>query len=96
LDTTHNHFAALSADEQNWVKSIKPFLGGKKVVFRFKPYVEVFHLSKLLVPGVQLQIQMYLSGREIWSQNHGSARHIKDITTDYLKITLFFNQNKAC
>ena len=47
LDTTHDHFAALSTDEQNWVKSIKPFVGSKKVVFRFKPYIEVFRLSKL-------------------------------------------------
>ena len=87
LDTTHDHFAALSADEQNWVKSIKPFVGGKKVVFRFKPYLEVFHLSKLLVPGVQTQIQMYLNSREIWSQKHGGARYVKDITAEDLKIT---------
>ena len=81
-------FKALSQDEQNWVKSVKPFNGGAKMVFRFKPYLEVFQLSKLLVPGVQMQIQMYLNSHEIWCQKHGGGRHIKDITADNLKITL--------
>ena len=61
-------------------------------MFRFKPYLEVFQLSKLLVPGVQMQIQMYLNSREVWSQKHGGGRHTKDITADDLKITLFLNQ----
>ena len=95
LNTAHDEFKALSADEQNWIKSIKPFNGGAKVVFRFKPYLEVFQLSKLLVPGVQMQIQMYLNSREIWSQKHGGGRHIKNITADDLKITLFLNQVKV-
>ena len=64
-------------------------------MFRFKPCLEVFQLSKLLVPVMQMQIQMYLNSCEIWSQNHGRTRHIKDITADYLKITLFLNQNKV-
>ena len=34
----------------------------KQVVLRLKPYLEVFHLSKLPVQGVQIQIQMYLEG----------------------------------
>ena len=55
LGVTHDDHQALSEDEQNWVKSIKPLTGGKKVVFRFKPYLEVFHRSKPLVSGVQLQ-----------------------------------------
>ena len=55
----------------------------------------MFQLSKLLVPGVQMQIQMYLNSREIWSQKHGGGRHIKDITADNLKIILFLNQNKV-
>ena len=58
-------------------------------------YLKVSQLSKLLVPGVQMQIQMYLNSREIWSQKHGEGRHIKDITADNLKITLFLNQNKV-
>lgn len=64
-------------------------------MFRFKPYLEVFQLSKLLVPGVQMQIQMYLNSREVWSQKHGGGRHTEDITADDLKITLFLNQVKV-
>ena len=37
MDVTHADHKALSEDEQNWIKSIKPLNGGKKVVFRFKP-----------------------------------------------------------
>ena len=95
LNVGHDDHKALSEDEQNWVKSIKPFNGGKKVVFRFKPYLEVFQLSKLLVPGVQIQIQMYLNSREIWNQKHGGARHIRDITSDDLKMTFFLNQKEV-
>ena len=66
LDTTHARFAALSLDTQQLIRDMKEklaqFAGGRKVVLRFKPYLEVFHLSKLLVPGIQLQIQMYLIG----------------------------------
>ena len=65
------------------------------MVCRFKPFLEVFQLSKLLVPRVQLQIQLYLNSREIWSQKHGGAKHIRDITTDDLKMTLFLNQKKV-
>ena len=65
------------------------------MVFQFKPYLEVFKLSKLLVPGVQLQIQLYLNSLEIWSQKHGGARHIRDISTNDLKMTLFLNQKKV-
>ena len=43
LNPAHDDFKALSQDEQYWVKSIKPFNGGAKVVFRFKPYLEVFN-----------------------------------------------------
>ena len=95
LNVGHDDHKALSEDERNWVKSIKPFNGGKKVVLRFKPYLEVFQLSKLLVPGVQIQIQMYLNSREIWSKKHGGARHIRDITADDLKMTFFLNQKKV-
>ena len=42
-----------------------------------------------------MQIQMYLNSLEIWSQKHGGGRHIKNITADDLKITLFLNQVKV-
>ena len=38
------------------VRSRIQFVGGGRVVMRFRHYLEVFHLSKLLIPGVQIQI----------------------------------------
>jgi len=61
LDTTHADYGALPQDLKNMVQSRIQFFGGKRVTFRFKPYLEVFHLRKLLVPGVQIQIDMYFN-----------------------------------
>lgn len=95
LNVGHEDNGGLPADEQAWVLSRAKFLDGNRVILRFKPYLEVFNLSKLLVPGVQIQIQMYLNSHEIWSQTHGGARHIRDITADDLKVTLFLCQKKV-
>ena len=63
------------------------------VILRFKPYLEVFSLSKLLVPGVQIQIQMYLNSHKTWS------RHMEELDTFetlpltiYLKVTFFVSK----
>ena len=56
LDPTDGDYAALPQDLKNLVQSRIQFLDGTRVALRFKPYLEVFHLSKLLVPGVQIQI----------------------------------------
>ena len=93
LDTTHDDYEALPEDERNWIKARTKFLDGNRIILRFKPYLEVFHLNKLLVvPGVQIQIQMYLNSHDIWSQTHGGARHIRDLTAEDLKVTLFLCQ----
>ena len=86
---------ALPEDEQAWVLSRAKFLDGNRVILRYKPYVEVLNLSKLLIPGVQIQIQMYLNSHKIWSQTHGGARHVRDITAEDLKVTLFLCQKKV-
>ena len=95
LNLTHDDHKALPVDEQAWVGARVKFLDGNRVILRFKPYLEVFNLSKLLVPGVQMQIQMYLNSHEIWSQTHARARHVRDITADDLKVTLFLCQKKV-
>ena len=71
----------------------------KKIVPSFitvkRSYLEVFHLSKLLVPGVQIQIQMYLNPPEVWSMKHGGGRTIRNLTSDDISIKLFLNQKKV-
>ena len=61
----HEAFQALSSNQQASGQLMKAEQGnytdGKRHVLRFTPHVEVFHLNKLLVPGVQIGIQMYFN-----------------------------------
>lgn len=95
LNPDHADFMALPADEQAWVKSRTKFLNGNRVVMKFKPYLEVFHLSKLLVPGVQIQIQMHLNSPTIWGMKHGGDRELKALTAEDISVKLFLNQKKV-
>jgi len=61
LDPAHNDYKALPKDLKNLVLGRLQFLGGKRVVWRFKLYLELFQLSKLLVPGIHIQIEMYFN-----------------------------------
>ena len=95
LDTGHNDFKALPLSEQLWIKNRTKFHSSQKVILRMKPYLEVFHLNKLLVPGVQIQIQLYLNPAKVWSMKHGGGRTIRNLTSDDISITLFLNQKKV-
>lgn len=66
-DTTHDDFAALPDDKKRMILARVKFLGGNRVVLRFTPALEVFRLPRLLVPNVQLQIQLYLNNPRMWS-----------------------------
>ena len=63
----HNDFGALSDEKKAMVKPRTQFLGGRRVTLRFRPYLEVFHISKLLVPDVQIQIDMYFNSPDMWT-----------------------------
>ena len=62
---------------------------------KFKPYLEVFHLSKLLVPGVQIQIQMNLNSAAMWGMKHGGDRELRALTAEDISVKLFLNQKKV-
>jgi hypothetical protein len=94
LNPAHADHAALPADEKEWIKSRVKFLGGNRVVLKFKPYLEVFHLSKLLVPDVEIQIEMHLNSSDVWSMKHGGAREIRNLTQDDISVRLFLNQKQ--
>lgn len=66
-DTTHDDFAALPDDKKRMVLARVKFLGGNRVLLRFTPALEIFRLPRLLVPQVQLQIQLYLNNPRMWS-----------------------------
>ena len=79
FNTGHNDYKALPEGRKNMVQSRLQFLDGKKVTLRFKPFLEVFHLSKPLVPGVQLQMEMYFNDPALWT--------IRWTGTDTLRLT---------
>ena len=62
---TQNHKDALAAQTVELVH----YAGGKRRMLRFKPLLEVFHLSKVLVPGVQINIQMYMNPPSIFTDS---------------------------
>jgi len=91
LDTTHADYAALPQDLKNLVQGRLQFLDGKRVTLRFKPYLEVFHLSKLLVPGVQIQIEMYFNSPAMWTVRWDGARTLR-LTEADVNVRLYLSQ----
>jgi len=67
------------------------YLGGKKVTLRFKPFLEVFYLSKLLIPGMQIQVQMYFNNHFIWSVVYAGANTLR-LTEADVNVRLFLAQ----
>ena len=93
FDTTtpHAHYTALSDERKTLVRSRLQFLDGNRVAMRFRPYLEVFHLSKLLVPGVQIQIDMYFNNPDLWSIRWAGADALR-LTQADVDVRLFLAQ----
>ena len=91
MDPTKNDHKALKEDFRTAILNRQQFFSGKKVTMRFKPFLEVFHLNKLLVPGVQIQINMYFNSADIWGMVYGGARTFR-LTEDDVKVTLYLAQ----
>ena len=73
INLAHASFKALSDDYKNAIYLRNHFVGGKKVTLRFKPFLEVFNLSKLLVPGVQIQMELYFNDPSVWGMRWDGA-----------------------
>ena len=61
MDPTNADYKAVSDKYKYVVDTLKDELGkydSKTRVFCMVPHIEVFHLNKLLVPNVQIRIQM--------------------------------------
>ena len=91
LNPAHDDYKAMSADRKNLVQSRVQFLGGKKVALRFKPFLEVFHLSKHLVPGVQIQIEMYFNPPAVWTMRWHGANTLR-LTEADVGVRFYLNQ----
>ena len=94
FNTNHNDYKALPEGRKNMVQSRLQFLDGKKVTLRFKPFLEVFHLSKLLVPGVQIQMEMYFNDPDMWTIRWTGADSLR-LTEAEVNVRFFLCQVKV-
>ena len=73
----HNDWQALSQNHKDALATQKAKLDhyaeGKRRFLRFKPLLEAFQLSKVLVPGVQINIQFYMDPPSIFLDGVGLA-----------------------
>ena len=55
------------------------------------PHIEVFHLNKLLVPNVQIGIQMYFNPPALWTLRYDGAVNYRLDAAD-IKVKLYLCQ----
>ena len=55
------------------------------------PHIEVFHLNKLLIPQVQIGIQMYFNPPELWSMRYHGAVAFR-LNQEDIKVKLYLCQ----
>ena len=91
LEIGHADYLPLPEDTKIAIQNRVQYLDGKRVTLRFKPFLEVFHLSKLLIPGVQIQMQMYFNNPSLWSVVYGGARSLR-LTEADVNVRLFLAQ----
>jgi len=91
VEIGHADYLPLPEDTKIAIQNRVKYLDGKRVTLRFKPFLEVFHLSKLLIPGVQLQMQMYFNNPSLWSVVYGGARSLR-LTEADVNVRLFLAQ----
>ena len=89
----HDDFQALSATQKETVRAMQAevvkYAGGKTRILRFKPHLEVFHLNKVIVPNVQIDIQMYFNSPNLFLNGHTQAGRL---TAEDVKIRLYLCQ----
>ena len=54
-------------------------------------HIEAFHLNKLLVPNVQIGIQMYFNPAVLWIMGYTGAVSYR-LHQDYIKVKLYLFQ----
>ena len=95
LDMDHDDHKAMTTNYQDYVKFIKAenakHAGGKARVLCMVPHIEVFHLSKLLIPQVQISVQLYFNPPELWSMRYQGAIPFR-LAADDIKARLFLCQ----
>ena len=93
--TPHADFEALSLKEQAFVRDMRSetakYAGGVTRTLIMVPHIEVFHLSKLLIPQVQIGIQLYFNPVELWSLRYADAIAFR-LNPEDVKVKLYLCQ----
>lgn len=95
--TPHAHYTALSATQKETVQAMKDvtadYAGGHTAILRFRPTLEVFNLSKLLVPGVQIDMSLYFNSPDLFLIGHHEAGRLNpaDVKVKFYMCTLRLN-----
>lgn len=89
----HEDWQALSSNHKEALATLiaeqASYTNGKAHVLRFRPHIEVFQLSKLLVPRVQIGIQMYFNSPDLFLDGVGSAGRL---LPEDIKVRLYLCQ----
>ena len=72
----------MKAEQENYT-------AGKRHVLKFTPHIKVFHLNKLLVPGVQIGIQMYFNSTNFFLNGVNVAGRL---THEEVKVRIYLCQ----
>ena len=73
-DFANAAYTALAEDKKRFILDRVKYLDGNRVSLRMRPALEVFRLSKLLVPNIQIQLQLYLHDPSMWTiKYHGAV-----------------------
>jgi len=54
------------------------YVGGTKNIMRFKPHSELFNLNKLLIPGIQIDLQIYFNNPDFYWSSVGIATRLTE------------------
>ena len=97
LTAAHADHLALPETQQFALKQMREEYGeyvNKTHVLRFKPMIEVFHLSKLLVPQVQIGIQLFFNSPDFFTIRYRGTDAMRLDVAD-VKIKLLLCQVKV-
>jgi len=85
LDSAGGHadWVALSENQQTSITKARAerakYAGDKKNIMRFKPHSELFNLNKLMIPGIQIDLQIYFNNPAFyWSSVGGIATRLTE------------------
>jgi len=94
LNLAHNDFKAMPPERQALVRELRAQATGtdsQTRIYSFVPHIEVFHLSKLLIPNVQIGIQLYFNSPDVWSWQMDGAVTFRIDSRD-IKVKLYLCQ----